>query len=319
MTQKILIIALISLKFNAFSQVSYKEYYKQMSKAYTEITSNNFQNAITILDSTFSKFYPFPDDINALTKCYLSIGNRDKAYESMKLMILSGFKLESTLPLINSNTPYQNNKITTGSGDSILEMKLLNEYPILRKEYSKKINWEQNNYLSILTYFEVHTSLMRKKCSTCSDKLNNLITDYGMSTEKDMLVNLLSSNFNINRCFTDTWTSDEFIMLLIHSAQSLDNQKDKDFFFEQLLKHVDLGNLNNTQYALIFDNIRYRNKQGTLYGLQIQRNPKTGERECAKIEEITNVDVRRAEIGLPPLWVWCELHKINLPKEYQRK
>ena len=312
----LIIIVLINTIYS-FSQINYKNYYAQTSLAYTEIASKNYHNAITIFDSTFNKYYPFTDDLKALTKCYLAIGNKDKAYEIMKKMILTGYKLESSLPLFNSNTALGNFKATTESGDSLLEKKLSNEYKLLRAEYSKNIDWQLNNYLAILTHFEVHSSLMRKKCN--SEKKDFLITDYGFSTEKEMLINLLKSNLEIKRALTDTWESNEFIVMLIHCSQSLLNQQETDLFFELLKKQVDFGNLNNVQYAVMFDNNKYRNKEGTLYGQQLILNPKTGERELAKIEDIKNVDIRRTELGLPPLWVWCQLHNIKIPKEYIRQ
>jgi hypothetical protein len=312
-----LIFSIFFFKIFIFSQENYKNYYSQISLAYTEIAKKNYNNAITIFDSTFNKYYPFTDDLKALGKCYLTIGNNEKAYESMKRMVLTGFKLESSLPLLNSSTALGNFKTTTGSGDSILETKLLNEYTLLREEYSKNIDWQLNNYLAILTFFEVHTSLMRKKCN--SDKQDFIISNYGFSSEKDMLINLLKSDLELKRALTDTWESDEFIIMLIHCSQSLSNQQETELFFNLLKKHVDLGNLNNIQYAMMIDNNRYRNKQGTLYGQQFQTNPKTGEKELSTIEDIKNVDSRRAELGLPPLWVWCELHNLKIPKDYNRK
>jgi hypothetical protein len=317
MIKTILIFSFVFFKTFIFSQENYKNYYSQISLASTEIASQNYSNAIAILDSTFNKYYPFTDDLKVLTKCYLAIGNTEKAYESMKRMILTGFKLESSLPLVKSNTALGNFKQTTGSGDSILESKLLNEYTSLREEYSKNIDWQLNNYLAILTFFEVHTSLMRKMCD--SHKQDFIVSNYGFSSEKDMLINLLKSDLELKRALTDTWESNEFIVMLIHCSQSLSNQQETELFFGLLKKHVDLGNLNNIQYAMMIDNIRYRNKQGTLYGQQFQTNPKTGEKELSAIEDIKNVDIRRAELGLPPLWVWCVLHNLIIPKDYIRE
>ena len=258
MKNLLLIISLFVFSTTLFSQDEYKDYYKKISLAYKEIALKNHQNAITIFESTFNNYYPFTDDLKALSKCYLAIGNKEKAYESMKRMILSGYRLESTLPLINSNTAQGNFKATTGVGDSVLEAKLLLEYPTLRNEYFKKIDWQLDRYLSILSYFEVHTILMRKKCN--SEKIYSAIEDYGFGTEKDMLMNLLKSDLKLKREITDSWESNDFLTMLIHCSQSLSNQQETDLFFNLLRKQVDEGNLNNVQYASIIDNIKYRNK-----------------------------------------------------------
>lgn len=313
----LLLISIFLSKNFLFSQENYKNYYAQVSQAYEEIALKNHQNAIQIFESTFTNFYPFTDDLKALAKCYLVTGNKEKAYESMKRMILSGYKLESTLPLVNSNTAQGNFKTTTGVGDSILEKQLLIEYSSLRNEYVKKIDWQLNNYLSILSYFEVHTSLMRKQCD--SDKTYSAIENYGFGTEKDMLMNLLKSDLKLKREVTDSWESNDFLVMLIHCSQSLTNQQETDLFFDLLKKQVNEGNLSNLQYASIIDNNRYRSKKGSLYGQQFRINSKTGERELTLIEDIQNVDNRRLELGLPPLWVWCELYNIQVPIDYKKK
>jgi hypothetical protein len=122
----------------------------------------------------------------------------------------------------------------------------------------------------------------------------------------------------VSRKFTDTWTSSEMEITMLHISQST-TKKDYQFYFNLLKEQVLKGNVSNFNYAVFYDNYLYRNKKGTYYGQQMKFNSKTGNLKCARVEDIDNVDKRRAEIGLPPLWVWCELHNIELPENYQNK
>lgn len=305
---------MLGLSIHLCAQKDYSQYYDLMNRGYTEYANKEYQKAIEIFDMAFSNYYPFPDDVNMLKKCYLAIDNKHKAYETMRRMVLCGFKLESSIPLVNSNTALEGYRTDTGSGDSILEQKLAQEYPKLRAEYLKNIDWESDQYLKILTHFEVHTSLMRKKCTTT--KQDQMIGDYGFGVEKEMFMNLMASQKNVNRAITDTWTSNEMEVVIIHTSQST-TKEDYELYFNLLKEQVLKGNISNVQYAVCYDNYLYRHEQESYYGQQIEFNPQTGSLKCAPIDDIQHVDQRRAEIGLPPLWVWGKISNIELPEEYK--
>jgi tetratricopeptide (TPR) repeat protein len=312
-----IILALIFLFSTSLSaQKDYSEYYNLIGRGYTEYVQKDYHKAIETFELTFSKYYPFPNDVNVLKECYLAIDDKEKAYQAMRRMVLCGFKLESSIPLINSGMYLANYKLDTRSGDTILEQRLLQEYPAIREEYLKNIDWNIDQCLKILTHFEIHTALMRTKSS--STKINNLIAGYGWEINKEMFMNLMDSKKCVDRELTDTWTSYEMEVAILHISQSI-TKEDYQRYFQLLKEQVLQGNVSNFNYAAFYDNYLYRNKKGTYYGQQMQYHQKTGKRKCARIEDVNNVDKRRAEIGLPPLWIWCELHSIELPEGYQKK
>lgn len=61
------------------------------------------------------------------------------------------------------------------------------------------------------------------------------------------------------------------------------------------------GEANWSSLALLIDRVRMRNDEKQLYGSQVRRNPNTGAFEPFPIEDESNVDIRRKEVGLGPL------------------
>ena len=45
-------------------------------------------------------------------------------------------------------------------------------------------------------------------------------------------------------------------------------------------------------------------------------DPETGKHFCVEIEDVSNVDKRRAEIGLPSVRVFCKKYNITPPANY---
>lgn len=314
MKQTVILTLIFLFSFHLSSQNDYTGYYQLTGEGYTHYANGEYQKAIAIFELAFSNYYPFPDDVDMLKKCYLAIEDKEKAYGAMRNMILCGFQLKTSIPLINSGTSLGGYKTDTRSGDTILERRLAQEYPQLRAEYLKNIDWDADQYLKILTYFEIHTSLMRKMASVKED---DIVANLGFRAEKDMFMNLMASKQDVSRAKTDTWCSNEMEMVIIHTMQQV--KKDEFQLYFQLLKEQVLkGNVSNLQYAICYDNWSYNYGKGSCYGQQAEFNPQTGSFKCAKIVDVKNVDKRRAEIGLPPLWVWSEIHKVELPDGYKR-
>ncbi len=64
---------------------------------------------------------------------------------------------------------------------------------------------------------------------------------------------------------------------------------------------VKAGKASLPNYALLKDRILIRSGARQLYGSQISQNIKTGLKYVLPIDDVENVDKRRAEVGLPPM------------------
>lgn len=83
---------------------------------------------------------------------------------------------------------------------------------------------------------------------------------------------------------------------------------------------VDAGELTRSSFALFEDRVRMYEGRPQLYGSQVQTNDKTGKRFFWTIEDETNVDKRRGEMGLPPIAQYAKLFGIDYvpPGERQK-
>lgn len=76
------------------------------------------------------------------------------------------------------------------------------------------------------------------------------------------------------------------------------------------------GNLSPDIYASAYDIAYYFRHNKSYYGRQLTFDPETGLHFCVPVEDVDNVDARRAEIGLPPVWAFCKIYNIKLPENY---
>ena len=81
-------------------------------------------------------------------------------------------------------------------------------------------------------------------------------------------------------------------------------------------KEVLKGNLHPDVYASVYDIVYWFNNNKSYYGRQLSFDPETGKHFCVEIEDVSNVDKRRAEIGLPSVRVFCKKYNITPPANY---
>jgi len=82
--------------------------------------------------------------------------------------------------------------------------------------------------------------------------------------------------------------------LVIQHADLKTRQK----YLPTLQKAAEAGELNKSSLALLIDRVRVDEGKKQLYGTQYFRNEVTGEFEFRPIEDVENVNVRRAEMGI---------------------
>ena len=79
-------------------------------------------------------------------------------------------------------------------------------------------------------------------------------------------------------------------------------EEELDFMKKYLsLIEKDRDDIDKRNYAYLVDRIRIFEKKPQLYGTQYKMNEETGKWECYEIEDNSNVDKRRAEVGLESL------------------
>jgi hypothetical protein len=129
-------------------------------------------------------------------------------------------------------------------------------------------------------------------------------------------MNLLKSNIDLSREYTDFWGDLSFSLALIHSAQYFTHHQDSllNEYLSLLEEHVRKGNLYPEQYAIIIDNVHSLKTNKSLYGVQNIFSD-----DVILIQDIENIDARREKLFLPPLWVYYKDKGFTLPKSYKQK
>jgi hypothetical protein len=79
------------------------------------------------------------------------------------------------------------------------------------------------------------------------------------------------------------------------------DQKTQEKYLPMMRDAVKRGKANGSQLALLEDRVALRRGKKQIYGSQIHRDLKTGNYFVAPIEDESNVNKRRASVGLEPL------------------
>lgn len=315
--KKNILYAILSFAFCRTIQAQtadYKAYYQMTSQAYCALADSNFLQAAELYEKAFADFYPFTYDLANLRDCYLAIGDTNSAVNSVKRMIACGWTLEEKLPVVD----YRHFDNDMGAFDSTRILAIREMYPSLRQEYLKKIDYEENAYWERIVYNEV-------LCVQTRLRYGQKKADYAWLTNLNEAIILLK-NKELNREKIDAWNGYFAFMALVHLAQSTEvyshNKKVCDSLFYQLMdllkKEVIRGNLHPDDFAVIYDAAYSYRHNKSYYGRELTLNPKTGLNSCFPVEDVDNVDARRAEIGLPPLWTFCKIYNIKLPENYHK-
>ncbi|MDR0619644.1 MAG: hypothetical protein LBG17_07080 [Bacteroidales bacterium] len=293
---------------------NYKEYYQLTATAQTHYVRKEYKEAIEKFKIAFNMFYPFFEDVEIMKKCYLAAGDKESAYQAQCEMVLCGYKIDDTMPVIYPTTPvliYHHQDVDLG--DSLLEQQFFTIYPELRNQYESHIDPELNKYMEACIYFEIYTRIMRQQAASKSTK--QLIQTAGFNTEKTIFMNLLREK-DIPRFKVSAWTYFNTFGMLIHTAQ-FTTKDDYEEYFKLLWQQVEKGNLHLDNYVTCFDNIYAEmNKfKKCYYGRQCELK-KDGKMHVLPVDDVKDIDNRRTKIGLPPLWVQCKQYNLVPPAGY---
>lgn len=309
----LLLVFLMSILCSLPAQTPYAPYYEKTINAYTNMAEGNYSLAVGLYEEAFSISYPFPDDLANLRDCYLALGDTVSAVNCVKRMVACGWQLYETYPVIGLE-PWKN-KI--GDFDTTQINHIANLYPTLRQNYLQQINPSENAYLERIVLNEIF-------CEDIRDgefaKINNLSRSAFAQNAIDLCE--LLKNKELDRKEVEVWNHTYLLTTLVHCAKSVGLKKYKSGttyaeLMDLLKKEVLKGNLNPDIYASVYDIVYWFNYHKSYYGRQVSFNPKTGKHYCVEIEDVSSVDKRRAEIGLPPVWAFCKKNNITLPANYK--
>lgn len=315
--KKIILLLLLFQMTLLFGQENYKLYYQATAKAFSFMAMKDYDNAIKTYEQAFKEFYPFPDDLKYLKDCFLAQKDTLSAYHTVRRMIACGWQLEEKPPIIDEKNTIVNN---IGLGNPILEQKIKEEYAQLRADYLKNINHNDNQYIENLILGETFAQAMRSRIwqnsKQYSKRQMEMIIDEGFRTNSLLLINTLNKK-NFPRKDIAAWNGQLIEITLIHAVQSTP-KKDFNHIMSLLKKEVEKGNIHPIVYATIYDACRCLNhKMKFSYYGQYAEGFFSNKPQCVNVEDVEHVDERRAAIGLPPLWAWCDYYKIAYPKNYK--
>jgi len=301
---------------------NYISYYQICNKALELKIKGNYEASIKLYESAFKKYYPFVKDLNELRNCYLLVNKNKLAYKITKRMILSGYKFGTKSFLIHPNqaiTEIIDNKL---ENDTISLKKIKKEYSSLRKKHSKNIDKEKDKYLSVIASLDRFVGAMRNKYR--DDEINeDFVSEAGFSTMAELFLNLLESDMIPDRQQSDAW-DDQLKGALVHISLIINDLNKEKIFLAKLKDHVIKGNLEPEQFAIIYDQIYTRkwHNKNSYYGMTFEmidfiNDPSKIQLKIKLPEDVVNIDNKRSNIYLPPLWVWAEQKKYQLPEEYK--
>jgi hypothetical protein len=226
-------------------------------------------------------------------------------------MVACGWQLYETYPVIGFRS--LENRI--GAFDSVRIVYITSIYPTLRQNYLQQIDPTENAYLERIVQNEIFCQEIRDGRFGEDEWLNAVFAQNALD-----LCSLLK-NKKLNRRNVDVWNNQLLQIALVHCAKALGlNEYGRDTIYTDMMdllkKEVLKGNLHPDVYASVYDIVYWFNNNKSYYGRQLSFDPETGKHFCVEIEDVSNVDKRRAEIGLPPVRVFCKKYNITPPANY---
>lgn len=304
---------------------NYNKYYEHIIKAEIFSAQNQYESAIKEYNQAFLKAYAFPDDVIEAIKLNQKLNNHAELHHLLNLLVESGYKPNNEVPLyIEEENQYL--QLLQPTHIAIPEYKnhLDSLYNISIALPHQRTDVLKDNYLSVFKTLEFFITYSRKFSPIDEDESKSIyLQEVLWSSTKDLLLNLYYSGQDISRQITDSWNDDLLINCLIHSAQITNYKKEEYKLF--LLAMVQQGNLHPYQYAIIIDDVERRMGNEQIYGTitdpiefdgDIEKYRNT-QKQISTIKNIKEVDQKRKEIFLPPLWVTAQKYNFKLPSNYK--
>lgn len=280
-------------------------------------------------------------DTNALVRFYEEIVNQKIIYHpqldfdfASNLGILYQYKysslarkmlkihLEMGLSLEQVKFNVENTENFKGLISDSLSQKILEQYDSLHRKYISNLDLNRLFQIAAISerdffcrelYFSNFVKQWKNK-NEPEKKLANELMAYTDSLNAISFYEYIVNNgFPI---FNQVGQTSTFIIVLMHNFTScrdyiIGGESYYSFIDSVLLEQVNVGNFSNKTYAYLID--RSRND---ICKLPVMYATRSYLKKKEPIFDIRNLDKRRAEIYLPPLWVDALTYGFDLPADY---
>jgi hypothetical protein len=156
---------------------------------------------------------------------------------------------------------------------------------------SKKFGWDSKEV-------QAHWAIINEKDSLNLIIVTSILDKYGWLGE-----DVVGSQGN-NTLF----------LVIQHSNQSIQEK-----YLPMMQEAVKKGNASGSSLALLEDRVALGQGKRQIYGSQIGRDPETENQIVLPLEDPDNVDIRRAQVGLPPLASYIEYWQMKWDAEQYKK
>jgi len=289
--KKLTIIVLCLISINTIAQ-DYKQYLMLSYKSKYFIADNQIDSAINIYNQMFliyEKLFPY-DNLTA-AKTFAAKKDTTTTLRLITNMIKDGLSLDEIL---------ENKK-----NDSIFSFAKQSKMWEALKLVKPEIDYA--TLAAVEKWYEVDQFIRNKFDDTCVRK-------YMPEIDSINCLNLITliKNQGFPGYKKLGFSSYIVTITIMHSTTNTSTEKYWESYFKPLLYSEAIkGNIGFDDYAVILDRYHFAKNKKQIYGTY---NSFDG---FGPIENIKEVDIRRAEIGLPKLSIVAKLKGIKLPKDYQ--
>ena len=250
---------------------------------------------------------------------------KDKKYETALLNFQKAIDLKprenvttyfyATAAALNTNNMNKAKELLIAS---IHQTNASKEYFLNFKEFDNFRNQKlfteiENNYENYITEF--YKNLEHPKIYKEIDSLFAIDQKVRKNKSDWREVSKIDS-LNINRLIEITkkygWQKKGWLLLWHQRGTYNQDNYIWNFFKPYIDKQILEGNIEKSFWTRFEDQNSIRNSKKQIYGLY------WGQFDQFPIKDIKNVDKRRVENGLPPLWYMEKIYGIKLPSDYKR-
>lgn len=284
----------LSLSIWLYGQ-TYEDYF---GKGYDLIYQNKYQEALDTLGKALTLK---PDDPSALyqsARALAQLGKTVEAFENLNIAINEkvvpyNYLLQDTFliplrPHPNWNDLLAKYERMESGENAALYRELMGMFEMDQKyrqqivALSKRGGWESSKIKEL-------EQTMNKQDSLNLIRLETIIVEHGYPGKK-----LVGNAGHVA------------FYVIQHADQATQKR-----YLPVLQKAAEAGELAKGDLAMLIDRIRVGDGKAQVYGTQYRRNEVTGEFEFFPIEDIENVNTRRAEAGLKPIEEYAKRNSIK--------
>lgn len=274
-------------------ELNYNKYYEICYEAEYNIVLNKEKEAWNLYNLAFVEFFP-------------QIGNLNKAIELGEYLQNNGENVETQLDLLIELKKYffTDNFLIRSEINGKIKNVLLESFPYLTESDFKPLTINKiNNLLELSKFLYADQTIRKIENSTCKD---SLIIKVDKKIYTDFLTYIKINGYPGQKEYGMYAIYPYFLLMHNTVYYGITSEVEK-----LLLQQIKEGNFHPSMFARLVD--RYRcwvTLEPQLYGEWIE-NGNIGE-----IEDIRNIDKRRAAIGLESYYEFCLKNNYTLPKDY---